>query len=186
IFTGIALENTGVPLPGESITLVGGFLAGQHELNYFGVVFSAFAGAVLGDNFGYWIGRWRGWPFLVRVGRFFRISEERLTKVRDRFGRNAVKAVLLGRFVTLLRIFAGPLAGITDMPYGRFLICNALGAAMWSFLMVSLAFFLGQVISLEQMVQNIAGVGILLLGALVVWIIVSIWLERRSEKAIDS
>ena len=62
VFLGIALENMGIPLPGETITIVGGFLAGDGDLNYWFVLGSVIAGAVLGDNFGYWIGRVGGLP----------------------------------------------------------------------------------------------------------------------------
>lgn len=163
IFFGIALENTGIPLPGETITIVGGFLAGSGELNYWGVLASAIAGAVLGDSFGYWIGKTKGWQFLLAVSRVFRIDEERLVSAKDKYSRNAALAVFFGRFITLLRIFAGPLAGITQMPYQKFLLYNVGGATVWASIIVSLAFFMGKVVSLEQIMDWIAQAGILAL-----------------------
>jgi len=124
VFIGIALENTGIPLPGETITIVGGFLAGNKELNFWGVLLSAIAGAVIGDNFGYWIGKIGGWQFLLQISKLFRIPEDKLELTRDKYSKNAAQAVFWGRFVTLLRIFAGPLAGITNMPYRKFLLYN--------------------------------------------------------------
>ncbi|PSO81907.1 MAG: DedA family protein, partial [Cyanobacteria bacterium QS_4_48_99] len=124
VFFGIALENTGIPLPGETITLVGGFLAGSSELKYWFVLASAIGGAVLGDNFGYWIGKVVGWSFLLRIGGWLRISEKQLQGVREQFSENAPRAVFFGRFVALLRIFAGPMAGIAQMPYLQFFFCN--------------------------------------------------------------
>ena len=166
VFLGIAIENMGIPLPGETIVIVGGFLAGSGELNYWGVLGSAIAGAVLGDNFGYWVGRFGGWALLVKLGRIFRLQEQQLEQAKDRYSQNAVRAVFWGRFVTLLRIFAGPLAGITQMPYKTFLLCNFGGATVWATAIVSLAFFLGKVIALEQIVSSIARVGIVALLAL--------------------
>ena len=165
VFIGIALENMGIPLPGETIVIVGGFLAGSNELNYGMVLGSAIAGAVLGDNFGYWVGRIGGWQLIVKVGSIFRIQEQQLEQVKDRYSKNAAQAVFFGRFVTLLRIFAGPLAGITRMPYRQFLLCNLGGAALWSTTIVTLAFFLGRVVSLEQIITwaTQAGVAALLL-----------------------
>ena len=165
VFIGIALENMGIPLPGETIVIVGGFLAGSNELNYAMVLGSAIAGAVLGDNFGYWVGRIGGWQLIVKVGSIFRIQEQQLEQVKDRYSKNAAQAVFFGRFVTLLRIFAGPLAGITRMPYRQFLLCNLGGAALWSTTIVTLAFFLGRVVSLEQIITwaTQAGVAALLL-----------------------
>ena len=160
VFVGIALENMGIPLPGETITIVGGFLAGSGELNYWWVLGSAIAGAVLGDNFGYWVGRTGGWQLLVKVGRIFRIEEHQLEEAKDRYSKNAVRAVFFGRFITLLRIFAGPLAGITQMPYKQFLLCNFGGAAVWASIIVSSAFFLGRIASLEQIVSWVAQLGV--------------------------
>ncbi|WP_319420126.1 DedA family protein [Pleurocapsa sp. FMAR1] len=165
VFIGIALENMGIPLPGETIVIVGGFLAGSSELNYGMVLGSAIAGAVMGDNFGYWVGRIGGWQLIVKIGSIFRIQEQQLELVKDRYSKNAAQAVFFGRFVTLLRIFAGPLAGITKMPYRQFLLCNLGGAALWSTTIVTLAFFLGRVVSLEQIITwaTQAGVAALLL-----------------------
>lgn len=160
VFVGIAIENMGIPLPGETIVIVGGFLSGSGELNYWFVLSSAIAGAVLGDNFGYWVGRVGGWQLLLKIGRIFRLQEHQLEQAKDRYSKNAVQAVFFGRFITLLRIFAGPLAGITQMPYKQFLLCNFGGAAVWATTIVSLAFFLGKAVSLEQIVSWVAQVGV--------------------------
>ena len=164
VFIGIALENMGIPLPGETIVIVGGFLAGSSELNYGYVLGSAIAGAVLGDNFGYWAGRIGGWQLLVNIAKVFRIEEQKLEQARDRYSRNAAQAVFFGRFVTLLRIFAGPLAGITRMPYRKFLLCNFGGAAVWATTIVTLAFFLGKAVELEQIISWTAQFGVAALG----------------------
>lgn len=176
VFVGIALENTGIPLPGETITIVGGFLAGSGELNYWLVLTSAIAGAVLGDNFGYWIGKVGGWSFLVRAGRVFRIQEQQIELAREQFSRNAAKAVFLGRFVTLLRIFAGPMAGIAQMPYRQFLLCNFAGATVWAATIVTLSYFLGNLVSLQQIVSWIARTGIVaLILAIAFFLAPTIW-----------
>lgn len=182
VFLGIALENAGIPLPGETITLVGGFLAGSGELNYWFILGSAIAGAVLGDNCGYWIGRAGGWPFLLRLGRIFRISEERMGEIKDKFSQNAAKAVFFGRFVALLRIFAGPLAGIAQMSYGKFFVCNIAGATVWASVMVTLAFFVGQIVSLEQLVAWVAQFAVVALLIVMAWIVVPPLLESRQAK----
>lgn len=182
VFLGIMLENTGIPLPGETITLVGGFLAGGGQLNYWFVLGSAIAGAVLGDNLGYWVGRYGGWPALVKVGKFFRIQEHQLLEVKEQFVQNAPKAVFLGRFVALLRIFAGPIAGIAQMPYRLFLVCNLAGATLWAAVMVSIAFFFGRVIPLEQLLQGVTQFGIGALLLIVAWIVVPWWWESRNTK----
>jgi membrane-associated protein len=182
IFLGILLENLGIPLPGETVTLVGGFLAGSNELNYWLVLGDAVAGAVIGGTCGYWIGRLGGWSFLLKIGKLFRISEEKLLNIKAQFSDNAGKAVFFGRFFALLRIFAAPLAGIADMSFGKFFVYNLAGASAWASVMVTLAFFAGRVVSLEQLVSWVSHFAIAALLILVALIAVPIWLESRQVK----
>ncbi|MGB7439941.1 MAG: DedA family protein [Coleofasciculaceae cyanobacterium] len=182
VFFGICLENTGIPLPGETITLVAGFLAGSGELNFWIVLGTAIGGAVIGDNFGYWIGKLGGWPLLVRVGSIFRIKQEQLEAVKTQFSENAARAVFFGRFVALLRIFAGPMAGIAEMPYLKFVFCNLAGAALWASVMVSLSFFVGRLVPLEQLVSWVAQFAILALVIVIVLTVFPLWWESRKLK----
>ena len=182
VFVGIAIENMGIPLPGETIVIVGGFLAGSGELNYWWVLGSAIAGAVLGDNFGYWVGRFGGWQLLVKIGSIFRLQEQQLEQAKERYSKNAFQAVFFGRFVTLLRIFAGPLAGITQMPYKQFLLCNFGGAAVWATTIVSIAFFLGKAVSLEQIVNWIAQLGLMALFLVIIFLLAPIIWEYGHKK----
>jgi membrane protein DedA with SNARE-associated domain len=182
VFIGIFLENIGFPVPGETVTLAGGFLAGNHQLNYWIVLGDAVSGAVLGGNVGYWIGRWGGWALLLNVGRVLRLSEARLLLLRNQFSENAPKAVFLGRFIALLRVFASPLAGIAEMPYAKFMLYNTLGAIAWALVMVTLSFFAGQVVPLEQLVglaSKFAALTLVVVGA---WIAIPLWLESRKAK----
>ncbi|CAN5686661.1 hypothetical protein BH23CYA1_BH23CYA1_15540 [soil metagenome] len=179
IFCGILLENMGIPIPGETVTLVGGFLAGSDELNVWYVLAAATVGAIIGDSGGYLLGYYGGWPLLVRIGKLLRISEDKLVGLRDRFSQNADKAVLLGRFVALLRVFAGPLAGITRMPYPKFLLCNAIGAATWASVMVSLTYFLGRLFPLAVLVRWAAEFTGIALIVVIGWVAITWWLESR-------
>jgi membrane protein DedA with SNARE-associated domain len=169
VFFGIMLENAGLPIPGETITLAGGFLAGSGELNYGLVLGSAIGGAVLGDNFGYWLGYYGGWSLLMRLGKLFRITEEQLLEAKDKFSQNADKAVFLGRFIAILRIFAGPMAGIARMPYSRFIVCNFAGAGVWGVATISLAYYAGTIVPLEVLVSWVSQFTFVALGAIGVW-----------------
>ena len=186
IFLGIMMENAGLPIPGETVSLVGGFLAGNDELRYWYVLGAAIAGAVLGDNFGYWVGYWGGWPLLQRVGKLFRISDVRLETVRQQFSDNAPKAVFLGRFIALLRIFAGPLAGTVRMPYSWFLFCNLAGATLWASVMITLAYFVGRIVALEQLITWVTQFTVLALLLVIAAIATTIWLETRSQRTPQS
>jgi membrane protein DedA with SNARE-associated domain len=170
IFAAMLLENAGLPLPGETVTLLGGYAAGSGQLNILGVMGAAAGGAVLGDNIGYWVGRRLGWGLILKVGRWLGQSPVQLEKLRDQFLRHAGKSVLLGRFVAVLRVVAGPMAGAVGMPYPKFLLCNVVGATLWATTMVSLAWLGGRWIPVERMVKGVVefGLGALVLVALIV------------------
>lgn len=182
VFLGILLENLGLPLPGETITIAGGFLAGNKELNYWIVLGCAIAGAFIGGNFGYWIGRYGGWPLLVKVGKIFRVSETKLVSIKEQFSVNAGKTVFIGRFIALLRIFSSPLAGMVEMPYLKFTAYNLAGATAWASVMVTLSFFAGQIVPLEQVINWVAKFAIIALILAIGWIVVPIWLESRHNE----
>jgi len=182
VFFGIALESLGIPIPGETITIVGGFLAGSGELDYWQVLGTASAGAILGGSIGYWIGRLGGWSLLLRAGSFFRVSEEQLTEAKREFSENAGRAVFFGRFVALLRILANPMAGIAEMPFVQFMLFNIAGATVWASVMVTLSFFLGRLIPLEQLISWMAKFAIVALILVIAWFVVPKWLESRKLK----
>jgi len=169
IFAAMLLENAGLPLPGETVTLLGGYAAGSGQLNILGVMGAAAGGAVLGDNIGYWVGRRLGWGLILKVGRWLGQSPAQLEKLRDQFLRHAGKSVLLGRFVAVLRVVAGPMAGAVGMPYPKFLLCNVVGATLWATTMVSLAWLGGRWIPVDRMVKGVVEFG---LGALVLVVLI--------------
>ena len=188
IFVAMLLENAGLPLPGETVTLLGGYAAGSGQLHGLGVMAAAATGAILGDNIGYWVGRRAGWGLILRVGGLLRQSPEQLDRLREQFLRHSGKSVLLGRFVAVLRVVAGPMAGAVGMPYPRFLLCNAAGAVLWAGTMVSLAWLGGRWIPFDQMMRGVIQFG---LGALALVTVILVLprllslLERRQLERQD-
>ncbi len=181
VFGGIALENTGIPIPGETITIVGGFLAGSGELNYWLVLLTTIAGAVTGDSCGYWIGRIGGWELLLKITNFFCLPETKIQQAKIKFTENAAQAVFFGRFITLLRIFAGPIAGIVEMSYTKFLFYNVMGATFWGIVVVTVAYFAGTFITLTQLSHLLGQFGLVLLLLVILWISIPlIW--KSSQK----
>ena len=186
VFAGMVLENAGLPLPGETLTLLGGCAAGSGQLQVGGVIGAAMVGAVIGDNLGYLVGRWAGWMFVLRVGRLLGQPPEQMEELKRRFLRHADASVLLGRFVAVLRVIAGPLAGAVGMPYRRFLLFNFVGAALWSTTMVTLAWLGGRWIPLERMLSSVVGFG---LGALVLIVLILLlprWLSKLESPLLEA
>jgi len=128
----LLLENAGVPVPGETILLLASFLAfSQHELQLSWIVVAGTAAATLGDNLGYALGRRGGRPLLERYRHVFHISAAAVARGETLFERYGSGTILFARFVFGMRVFAGPLAGVLRMPWKRFVVFNALGAALW-------------------------------------------------------
>jgi len=183
VFVAMLLENAGLPLPGETITLLGGYAAGSGHLNLMGVVAAATSGAILGDNLGYWLGRRLGWAVMLRLGRLLRQSDGQMEELRVRFLLHAGKSVFLGRFVAVLRVIAGPMAGAVGMPYRKFLLCNATGALVWATTMVSLAWLGGRWIPFQSMAKGVVEFGLGALVLVVLLLLIPRLISRLEDKS---
>ncbi len=142
----IGLESMGIPLPGELTLVAASLLAATGAFSPWYVAIGAATGAIVGDSIGYAIGRRGGRPLLERLGRRFpkHLGPPHLLRAERTFAKWGVWAVFFGRFVALLRILAGPLAGALKVPYGRFLVANATGGLVWAFGTVFFIFWVGE------------------------------------------
>ncbi|MDT3399422.1 DedA family protein [Streptomyces sp. B1866] len=131
----IGLESLGIPLPGEIVLVTATLLAAsQDHINPYILGASAITGAIVGDSIGYLIGRKGGRRLLAWLERRFpkHCGAEQVARAERSFHKWGMWAVFIGRFIALLRIFAGPLAGVLKMPYWKFFIANALGGIVWA------------------------------------------------------
>ena len=139
----VLLEDFGVPVPGETILILGAIYAGTGRLNIFLVGLIGFLAATLGDNIGFAIGHLGGRRLVERFGRYILLTPARLQKATDFFERHGGKIVVVARFIEGLRQANGIIAGITGMHWARFLAFNALGAALWVVVWSSVGYFSG-------------------------------------------
>jgi membrane protein DedA with SNARE-associated domain len=139
----IMLEDFGIPVPGETILIAGAIYAGAGRLNVVSVAVAAFIAAIIGDNIGFAIGHFGGRALALRWGKYVFLTEERLEKAERFFDRRGAIVITFARFVEGLRQANGIIAGITGMHWLRFLIFNAIGAALWVGTWVSLGYFAG-------------------------------------------
>jgi membrane protein DedA with SNARE-associated domain len=172
----LTIEAMGGPVPGESLLIFAAVLAGRGELSLPGLLIAAWAGSVVGDNIGYWIGRSLGRAAVSRYGFWIGLTAARFDKVAGAFARYGAVTVAFARFVNILRQLNGIVAGILGMEWQRFLMFNALGAALWVGFWVLSAFYLSEHISvITQIGHRIGIVGAvavavaLLIGVLVLW-----------------
>jgi membrane protein DedA with SNARE-associated domain len=143
----IGLESMGIPLPGETILVLAAIYAATHvDLNIWFVATAAAAGAIMGDNIGYWLGLRFGYPLIRRYGHLVGLTDGRIKLGQYLFLRHGAKVVFLGRFVALLRILVAFLAGANRMQWQIFLVANATGGVIWAFVFALGGYALGTVV----------------------------------------
>jgi membrane protein DedA with SNARE-associated domain len=128
----VAVESTGIPFPGETMLLAAIYAGTHHSIHIALVILAAAAGALLGDNLGFLVGRSGGFRLLRRYGHAVHLDERQLKLGIYLFHRHGGKVVFFGRFVAVLRAWAAFLAGTSRMPWGRFLVANAAGGILWA------------------------------------------------------
>lgn len=179
VFFGILFENAGVPVPGETMLLAGAALARFGHLALWKVIVVAIAGAVLGDNIGFVIGR-RGGRALLERGRRFGLSHARLAQFDAFFARHGAKTVFIARFVTGLRVVCAVLAGASTLPWDRFLLFNASGALAWAGTFGVVGYLLGY--SWEAIERWIGHLGLILLVVLAIGAAIAFARSRETPR----
>ena len=184
VFTLIALESMGIPLPGETALISAALYAGTtHHLSIVGLAAVAAAAAIIGDNAGYWIGRTGGLRLAERYGRYVRLDPAKLKVGRYMFARHGVKVVFFGRFVAVLRTFAAFFAGVGNMRWPGFLVANAAGGLLWASFYAFGAYALGSAASSVGNTITIAGYAVAALLTVASFIAVRRSLRRLEQRA---
>jgi membrane protein DedA with SNARE-associated domain len=144
LFVFVAMESAGVPVPGETALIAASVLASRGHYSLLSVIAVAAAAAIIGDNVGYWLGRKGGRALLNRTP-IVRDHFQRVLPQSERFfHRHGAKTVFIGRFVAVLRVTAAWIAGISHMPWWRFLLWNAAGGIVWATLFGVIAYHFGR------------------------------------------
>ncbi|RFD25202.1 hypothetical protein MUBE_11140 [Mycobacterium uberis] len=180
----VGVESLGIPLPGEIMLVSAVLLSSRHDLavSPIGVGVAAVIGAAVGDSIGYTVGRRFGMPIFDRLGRRFpkHFGPGPVALAERLFDRWGARAVFFGRFIALLRILAGPLAGALKMHYRRFLAANVSGAICWAGGTTALVYFAG--VAAECWMERFSWVALVI--AVVVGIIAAVLLRERTSRAI--
>lgn len=176
----IGLESLGIPLPGEIVLVSSALLAAKGTVSPVWVGVCASAGAIVGDSIGYAIGRRGGKPMFDRLGRRFprHFAPAHIVRAGHYFHRYGMWTVFLGRFVALLRILAGPLAGALHMPYWRFLVANVLGGIVWAGGTTMVVYYLGR--AAEKWLKGFSWAGLGL--AVLLGVATTLLIRRRAAR----
>jgi len=176
VFVLVLLESLGLPVPGETALIAAALYAGStHDLTIGWVVALAAAGAIVGDNIGFMLGRYGGAKLLLRYGHRIRLHEGRLRIGIWLFRHHGGKVVFWGRFVSILRTYAAFLAGANRMRWPRFLVFNAAGGCVWAAAFGFGYYAFGDVL---ERLSTAIDVGLGALGAIAIVAFV-IWAKRR-------
>ncbi|MFA6184533.1 MAG: DedA family protein [Candidatus Shapirobacteria bacterium] len=147
ILAGILFMETGLVftpfLPGDSLLFAAGALAAQGMFNVVGLYLLLITAVFLGDNVNYWVGRLVGQKLFESNNKF--LKRKHLEKTQDFYAKYGTKAVILARFVPIVRTFAPFVAGIGKMPYLKFLTFSVIGSLLWNTLFIFGGYFLGNI-----------------------------------------
>jgi len=175
-------EGVGLPLPGETALITAAAFAAQHNrLSITGVIIASVIGAAGGGLGGYWIGRSGGLAVLERHGRYIGVTAARIERVRKFFTEHGPKAVFAARFIAIVRMLAGLLAGVTHMRFWLFFLWNALGAIAWSLVFGTLGYLFGN--NLPWLEKEIGRTSLVVLVAVVV---IAIFLWHRHRRRVSA
>jgi len=166
----------GLVVPGETVMLLGGAVAGQGAIDIYLLIAIAWLAAWLGDTTSFFLGRRLGREFVMRHGPRFGIGHERFEKVEDYFSRHGGKTIFVGRFVSLVRAFAPFIAGSSGMRYRAFVPYSILGTGLWASAHILIGYFFSRSIDTAA---KYAGRGAFLLGTLIVVVVGAALLVRR-------
>ncbi|NHN56620.1 DedA family protein [Calidifontibacter sp. DB0510] len=182
----VGIESLGIPLPGEVVLVAASVLSsrGGSQLTPHGIAIGAILGAVIGDSIGYAIGRRYGDRLFRLLARRFprHVNDDVVAYAEHVFQRYGVLAVFFGRFVALLRIFAGPLSGMLRLSYPKFLAANVLGAICWAGGTTYAVYYAGR--AAEAYLKNFSYAGLAL--AVILGILASTVLRRRLERNVEA
>lgn len=180
----------GLVVPGETVVIAGGVIAGQGEIQLIPLIGLVWGCAVLGDTASFFIGRRLGRRFLERHGPKVGITDERLKQVEAYFDRHGGKTILIGRFIGLVRAIAPFIAGSSGLAFRRFIPYSVVGAGLWSTLFCVLGYIFWR--SFDRVVA-LAGHAILAFGITVAVIVavvagyrnrhkIAAWLDANRDK----
>jgi membrane protein DedA with SNARE-associated domain len=177
----VGAEGVGVPVPGETALITAAVFAARGHLLLPWVIAASVIGVAAGGSGGYWIGRTAGQAVVTRYGRWIGITPENLEYARAFFAHHGAKAVVIGRFLPIIRILTGIVAGITNMPFARFAAFNALAGLLWSVAFGVLGYEFGRnIFRFEDRIGRIGLVVVLL--AIVSGFIFLKWRAARAKR----
>ena len=178
----LLLENAGLPVPGETVLLLASFLAfSEHRLQLPYIILVGIVAATVGDNIGFAIGIYGGRPLLERYRKTLRIRPTTIARGEDLFRRYGAATIFVARFITGMRVIAGPLAGVLRMDWRKFAIFNFLGALLWVTTISSVGFFFGK--HWDELLDILREANVLVVVTACLLLAILWWRRRRPDNS---
>jgi len=177
VFGIVCAESAGLWVPGETALIAAGVYAAKGKLSITAVIIVAAAGAIIGDNIGYWLGREGGRRLIYRYQWMARQADRIMPRAERFFEKHGPKAVFFARFFGGVRVTGAWMAGMTRMPWWKFLVWNALGGIVWATGVGLISFFAGKAVA--DAIARYGAYGGVAIGALLVLVVVAVHLVRR-------
>ncbi len=177
IFIGMFLESTLVPIPSEIIMIPAGLAAAQGSFNLFLVIFFGTLGNVLGAIFSYYLAIYAGRAILFRIGKYFFIKPEAITKIENYFNAHGEISVFVGRLLVGFRHFISLPAGVAKMNITKFCLYTTLGSTIWTSVLALLGYFIGK--NQDLIEQYLSIIAICVLAFCATLIVVYVFYKRR-------
>lgn len=168
-------------LPGDSLLFAAGAFAAKGSLHIFWLCISLVVAAFLGDTVNYWIGHFIGPMAFERDNRF--LKREYLHKAQDFYEKHGGIAIVLARFVPIVRTFAPFVAGIGQMSYPHFLMYNLLGGFLWITLFLMSGYFMGNIPFIQE---NFHYAVVIIVLVSVVPMVYEWWKAKREAKSVTA
>ena len=165
-------------MPGETVLLLASFLAfSEHRLRLPYIILVGIFAATIGDNIGFAVGVYGGRPLLERYRKTLRIRPATISRGEDLFRRYGAATVFVARFITGMRVIAGPLAGVLRMDWRKFVIFNFLGAALWVTVISSAGFLFGK--HWDDLVEILRDANVAVVAGVCILLAILWWRRRR-------
>ena len=173
------LESSFFPFPSEVVMIPAGYLASQGKMNFYIVVLLGITGSVLGSLLNYYLAYFLGKPFLLKYGKYFKLTEERFDKLNDFFIKHGAFSTFIGRLLPGVRQYISFPAGLSSLSMPKFIFYTGLGAGIWSFILAIIGYLVGNNKEIVHKYSGIALIGVLIFSFVAV--VVYIYLNKRKD-----
>lgn len=184
VFIGMAIESSFFPFPSEIILVPAGALVARGEMNFILVFLAGLFGTLIGATLNYLLALFLGRTavdFLVqKYGKFFFISEKKLRKADNYFEKHGEVITFVGRLIPGVRQLISLSAGFARMNFFKFVLFTALGAGIWTLILIYLGYFFGNNIELITLNLNITILFLLIFSAIIL-IIYFLWKKKNKN-----